>query len=883
MGELFACLKYKTLKIMTSPGESEEKKPIELDWCCGANTVIPHLDLTTKEKPHTIAFAANHLVIIQDIENDKHFPLIGHRNNLTCLTVSKCKRWTVSGDHGNGSSVIIWDNATYEGIQILDQVSFPELGSGIAAVSFLKDAKTLVVLSAESILSFWRWSLDKPFLFGVIELDQPVSLLNPPFIISTQIEEKNHQLVITFPQSTVFLQVQETNEEVNIDGEIITRECIRHAKETLVPDEDEIGTLREGWMFGSSNFISKTKIVTHFTQGFGALLISEKVENSIRWRHKKMIKFCEKPLTSVDIFTGKDTFPVIAISDATGHVRFLSPELKILFWLKRPILNGLTNIKFTEKKLESLGLEAEGEESTVEKGEFVAPPFSAMTSSGCIFGVDEGRPHLVFEGAPDGDIRLIAHPTRDLIVVAGTHEIRLMSVDNRGRCLVRTTYESEEICALTFSASGGELSIGCASGKNYQLDTLSLCELSKLKLSTHSIQDIIYSQSGLYFAAADASFAVTLWERDQITSNNWKEMGRFRPHSRKIVQLLFINEYGVERLLSMGEDRKLVEYVIEDKLRIHSQYKIEADVLPTCLIQYPAQRDEEEFLLTSNNQFKLRLFNQSTKLPRRITNTQKYDSPITKLISRPNNLPVLAFTTKTCFGVMLLPIDGNPNREYAILANPGGITGAAAGTNSVVTSGPGVILSWKINEPALDKHRMRGGLGMAPFYNLLEENEFKLLQNVFYFCQLEAQGLDTETERRVSRSIPLRKVADAVRALGWFPSELQIEELHQEIKFSQFHKTQEQVTEVDLDDFIKLYLNHRPVDQLSHEEVEAAFKVLGNGSMNPGELMHTLENYGEKMSSKEFAECIEKLCGGRAFSDLLHISPQDFTERILRI
>ena len=35
---------------MTSPAESEEKKPIELDWCCGANTVIPHLDLTTKER-----------------------------------------------------------------------------------------------------------------------------------------------------------------------------------------------------------------------------------------------------------------------------------------------------------------------------------------------------------------------------------------------------------------------------------------------------------------------------------------------------------------------------------------------------------------------------------------------------------------------------------------------------------------------------------------------------------------------------------------------------------------------------------------------------------------------------------------------------------------
>ena len=99
---------------------------------------------------------------------------------------------------------------------------------------------------------------------------------------------------------------------------------------------------------------------------------------------------------------------------------------------------------------------------------------------------------------------------------------------------------------------------------------------------------------------------------------------------------------------------------------------------------------------------------------------------------------------------------------------------------------------------------------MAPFHAMLEEREFKLLQNVFYFCQLEAQGLDTESVRKVSRTIPLNKVADGVRALGWFPSELQIEELLTEVKFSQFHKTQEQVKEVDLDDFIKLYLNHRP-------------------------------------------------------------------------
>ena len=73
-----------------------------------------------------------------------------------------------------------------------------------------------------------------------------------------------------------------------------------------------------------------------------------------------------------------------------------------------------------------------------------------------------------------------------------------------------------------------------------------------------------------------------------------------------------------------------------------------------------------------------------------------------------------------------------------------------------------------------------------------------------------SQGIETDTAREVSRSISIDKVPDAVRALGWFPTELQIEELLTEIKFSKFHKTQEQTTLVDLDDFIKLYLNHRP-------------------------------------------------------------------------
>jgi Ca2+-binding EF-hand superfamily protein len=136
----------------------------------------------------------------------------------------------------------------------------------------------------------------------------------------------------------------------------------------------------------------------------------------------------------------------------------------------------------------------------------------------------------------------------------------------------------------------------------------------------------------------------------------------------------------------------------------------------------------------------------------------------------------------------------------------------------------------------------------------------------------------------VNRSISIDKVPDAVRALGWFPTELQIEELLTEIKFSKFHKTQEQATNVDLDDFIKLYLNHRPVDQISMEEVENAFNILAeDGILNPGELMHSLENFGEKMSQVEIAECLDRLCGQTQFHKAVEINSKDFVNKILRL
>jgi len=47
-------------------------------------------------------------------------------------------------------------------------------------------------------------------------------------------------------------------------------------------------------------------------------------------------------------------------------------------------------------------------------------------------------------------------------------------------------------------------------------------------------------------------------------------------------------------------------------------------------------------------------------------------------------------------------------------------------------------------------------------------------------------------------------------ALGYYPTQLEIKNMQDEIKYSRIHKG-EYVTELRLDTFVKLFINHRPV------------------------------------------------------------------------
>jgi hypothetical protein len=141
----------------------------------------------------------------------------------------------------------------------------------------------------------------------------------------------------------------------------------------------------------------------------------------------------------------------------------------------------------------------------------------------------------------------------------------------------------------------------------------------------HATQ-LIITKDGKYFAVCDNNCAVSLFKKDHLNGDtskpiDWQFTGKIKSHELGVSSIAFgngLDEQGVpmHRLFSIGQDRRCFEYdvynsVAHDKLIVVNNFFIEQESFPTSCIWYPKKDSKEGLLLTSNNDYKMKVWNPS--------------------------------------------------------------------------------------------------------------------------------------------------------------------------------------------------------------------------------------------------------------------------------
>ncbi|XP_021113198.1 cilia- and flagella-associated protein 251 isoform X4 [Heterocephalus glaber] len=172
---------------------------------------------------------------------------------------------------------------------------------------------------------------------------------------------------------------------------------------------------------------------------------------------------------------------------------------------------------------------------------------------------------------------------------------------------------------------------------------------------------------------------------------------------------------------------------------------------------------------------------------------------------------------------------------------------------------------------ALDAAVSLGGEDLTPFYGLVpggrEGKFYRELEDYFFYSQIRSQGIDTMETRKVSEHICLSEVPFVMRAIGFYPSEEKIEDMFNEIKFSEYADTGKLIDRINLPDFLKVFVNHRSPFGNTLSGIRQSFEVLGTPNAQ-GEkavrrevLLQLLLSRGEHMTQEEMTDCFATLSG----------------------
>jgi len=97
------------------------------------------------------------------------------------------------------------------------------------------------------------------------------------------------------------------------------------------------------------------------------------------------------------------------------------------------------------------------------------------------------------------------------------------------------------------------------------------------------------------------------------------------------------------------------------------------------------------------------------------------------------------------------------------------------------------------------------------------------MKDFFYYSQIRSKDENTTKTRKLDGTVPLEELPNLMRAMGYYPTEQEVQNMNDEVKFSVFSDQGIATTTVDLPTFITLFVNHRPVYGIGKNNIQEAF------------------------------------------------------------
>lgn len=955
---------------------------LRLAWTFGFNKdLVNGVHNLSSATRRALFYTSAHTGVIYDYARRTQTLLQGHCHPISCCVVSEDKRWIVTADKGSEAMIVVWDAATGNPIKTI----FQPHPLGVQAIDISPDALFLVTLSAvepndalvagqptatkekkchprfQQELSVWEWTSaasTKALYSSFVATEDVQHAVRFNTYDIREIVTNGRQRVVFWnwqEQRLLFYSPSLSQRDFRqVVGDFTMSLFVPDSKQALTGTEDGDLVLWDAVHGDEEDELNSSTLL----RPTGSAVPSAK---GSRFPDRKAVKIVRltggselQRKVSLSFLSDMDGYLILGSSD--GAVRFYDFDFRLVAWFEDMNAGPVTSVSFASsstdpqqtmgRRTNAVGKLSNGDNEDGQDSDefFQVPDFIVGTSSAFVVGMnatlfaehepEKRRGTLLMQGISDAIHGLAAHPLYAQLALSSYSGVVQLWDYNSKRLIMMRKFETDKLRpqCLAFAPDGKKLFVGFTSGVIKILHAQRLEDLAVFRLAKAAITDIRVSQDSTLFVAVDTSLHMGMWRSKGSSSSgdgdDWAYIGRCRAHSKPITGLEFSRASdGTPLLLSVGEDRTMVEYclsrssIVDGIVLTQAPVRIEQGATPTACCWHPELPRgalQEDLLVVANDEYKLKQWNASNKTCRKTTLGPSYGGPINRLVpipvksqpqpqgSGPNSASMLAAerycaysTHEKVVGLLKLPLDGNPHKTMGLIAHPGEISNMAVAFDGacLLTAGGRdmVVNMWAIDTNQLDLAEATSTLNgdtsdsIESYIALLEggkDGEFyHEIVDYFYLAQLRVQGENATGSREITSQIPLREIPNVMRALGFYPTDQEIQHMCSEVKYSRFAETTQAVESIGLKDLIRLYVNHRPVFGVGKAQIEHAFTVLGaRPSLRWETLEKRLLHMGEAMDDEELRSCLNALIvaddGGSVAMDA-HYTALSFADKVL--